>query len=178
MTITVGIKWKDRRPIHLATRQWNRIGKRIHEKVGELWRDKLLPKHFQPDAYRRYKHQPRTPRYIVAKIRRATSMKASSWLRVLGPIDLVYSGQFFFQATRRKALKVYPSRVTVQVGGPYYVTGANGRGFRPNRRNGSKQPDKIKELKSDTLDDLAEIVELFESELDAELAALPEVDIM
>lgn len=133
--IKLGVSWRERRPLSIPIRRWREIGKRIHSELGKLWMEKMLPDHFTPQASAKYRYQPRTFRYLVAKAKRLSRGKGNADAKRLGAVDLVYSGQMYRMLTKNAQVIAYPGRATVKMVGPYYIAGTDGRGMRTLRHS-------------------------------------------
>lgn len=112
------------------TRKFARCAKEAYEAMGSLWHDKILPLHFARGAKHRYGYQPRSQKYRRRRAR----------LGVAGDTDLVFTGDMQKQMQQFATIRGFPTRATVNVSAPYYMT------LRPNTFAGSSQPDKFKEL--------------------------------
>lgn len=158
----------------IAVRRWNEIGREAHRAGAELWQDEFLARHFTPEAKTRYHHQPRRPKYIKAKARAAARGFA------LAPdIDNLYTGRLYHNLQSTAAIKAYPSRATISMIGPRYITmrafqGDHSAAFQAGWTYGKGehfqptaglQPDKKKEILTDTDDEVEQIVALIERKL-------------
>jgi hypothetical protein len=128
------------RPPEVKLREWNNIMKEANAAQGELWHDEMLPDHFTPDAKNRYHHQPRDPRYIKRKIR----MSEHGIVKEHGLVDNVFYGHMRKMLREGAIVRPYPTRVTIRMIGPRYVT------MRPYKSN---QPNKAAELTTVTPDE-------------------------
>ena len=153
--IPLVVKFRDQRPESVTVRDWNKYGRIAHELAGKHGQEVLLPRHFTPEAKGRYAHQQRTRKYLIRKIKLASIGKAQGG----GVVDNLFTGlmQKLLQSTA--GLDVYPSRVTIKMVGPRYLT------FRPNRSKGSTHPDKAREIKTDTPDEARELFEIVDRSL-------------
>lgn len=125
------------RPPDVAQRVWTReIMPKAHADQGEHWVHEFLPLHFRPGNAERYGFQPRTTTYLATKRKLARRGKAKEG----GLVSLVLTGATRDAITRIVAVRGYPTRATVTMVGPRYVT------FRPFRKMGSTQPDKVAEI--------------------------------
>lgn len=133
---------KIERPADVAVREWRRISREAHRAAGEHWHQRMLPLHFRRGAAATYGYQPRSDKYLANKDRWARRGKLVNGKRVTGgrQDDLVLTGRLAQKVKEWATLMAYPGRVTVRMIGPVYAT------FRPNRPNGSSQPDKPKEI--------------------------------
>lgn len=119
------------------TRKFARCAKDAYAEMGSLWHDKILPLHFQSGAKHRYNYAPRTRKYRDRRTRKG----------VAGDTDMVFSGDMRKQMQQFATIRAYPTRATVNVQAPTYMT------LRPNTFKGSTQPDKFRELSQLTQSD-------------------------
>ena len=148
------------KPIDVAMRAWRRdILKKAHEDVGDYWHEKMLPKHFKPGASQKYKHAARTPGYLKKKERlaaRGTVKRVSGQLQ-----DNVFTGRMRADLKRSRIVRGYPSRTTITMHGPRYVT---------MRVHKSNQPDKAKEITTITPEEEQELTVYFMERVEYYLA--------
>lgn len=134
------------------TRKFARCAKDAYAEMGSLWHDKILPLHFLKTAKHRYHYAPRSWKY---RLRRDPSMRPGSLPSdyanrkkgVAGDTDMVFSGDMRKQMQQFATIRAYPTRATVNVQAPTYMT------LRPNTFKGSTQPDKFRELSQLTQSD-------------------------
>jgi len=88
-----------------------------NEAGARLWRDRLLPRHFEPEAKRRYGYAPRNAKYIVGKLRAA----ARGLCQEGGIVDLVYSGQLKEYMTTTGIVRATSRGATATMKGPRYI---------------------------------------------------------
>lgn len=132
------------RPPDVALRVWSReIMPKAHADQGEYWVREFLPLHFQRGNADRYGFQARSARYRVMKSKLAARGRAKEG----GQVDLVLTGATRDAITRIVSIRGFPTRTTIAMQGPRYVT------FRPFRPGGSTQPDKPAEITAVTNDE-------------------------
>lgn len=112
------------------TRKYDRAAKDAFGEMGGLWHSDILPLHFEESAKHRYHYQPRTKKYRDRRAR----------LGVAGDTDMVFTGDMRRAMLAFATIRAYPTRATVNVQAPFYMT------LKPNASKGSSQPDKFKEL--------------------------------
>lgn len=137
----------EERPLDVALRAWRRdILKPMHQDIGDYWHDKIFPRHFKPGAAQKYKHAGRTQGYLEKKeklARRGVVKRVSGQLQ-----DNVFTGRMRADLQRSRIVRGYPTRTTVTMMGPRYVT---------MRVHKSNQPDKARELTTVTSDEETEL---------------------
>lgn len=140
--ITIGpdlTDWYSARAINRSTRAG-------YEALGRRWIARYLPMHFRAGNASRYAMQPRTAAWIRRKQQQGRPTTPLVWRGTLKA--LVLGGS---------SLRAYPSRATVLLPVPAYVTA------RPNPRGrGKRRPwlaGEILAVRADELDDLARVGE-------------------
>jgi hypothetical protein len=129
----------------LSARAHNRVMKGVMGDVGEHWNKHIKGRHFRSGAATKYGYQPRTSAWVKRKSR---SPIAASDAR----LPLIFTGTLKRQVLRSKTIKAFPTRATVELQVPSYVTSRpnpTGRGRnRPNMGNEitAVTPDEIHEL--------------------------------
>lgn len=131
--IPLRVVTKETAPPDIAKRRLPRMMRDVYTHVGETWQRKMLRNHFKSAARFIYNHQRRTWKYIQHKIRAARRGKVQGG----GRIDNVYSGLLRKLMTRRHIVRGYPTRATIKMVGPSYIT------MRP---RDPKKPNKAREL--------------------------------
>lgn len=117
----------------LSRRKRNNLLREGHREQGQAWLDLFMPLHWRADARDRYRHQARRPSYI--RVKRARAGKGI--VKRHGLVDNVYSGVMERLLRSSKTVQAYPTRATVKMHGPRYIT------MRPYK---SGHPDKGKEI--------------------------------
>lgn len=112
----------------LSQRRFNAACKEGFAAVGQEWHAKMLPDHFEAGNWRRYRHEPRTKKYRERKQRLA----AKGQVAKRGEVDLVYSGAMEQTMERFATIRPFPTRATVRVQAPRYMT-LKPRGNQPNK---------------------------------------------
>lgn len=102
--------------------------------IGSEWHRRYLPLHFEPFSATKYRYKPRSPKWVAAKKRIA---KARSDVKKGGAVPNVFTGLLEAAMEQRASVRAYPTRVTVTMQGPRYIT------MRPYKSN---QPDKAREI--------------------------------
>jgi hypothetical protein len=106
-----------RNPDEFSIRKWRRICKGAMEAVGRWWHGKMLPKHFEPSARGRYGYQPRSARYD--KLKHIQGIHAD----LVGPTNKEHQGgEMRRQTMTIVEFRAFPTRMTVVVHGPAYLT--------------------------------------------------------
>lgn len=133
MTFPVQITMIEERPPDVAKRAFREMTRAGHQAQGKLWHSKHLPDHFRPGAAERYRHKPRTQKYLEQKRKLANRRK----VRRGGKMDNVFTGHLEQMMRTAAEVRAFPTRVSITMTGPRYIT------MRPYKSN---QPDKAKEL--------------------------------
>ena len=178
--IQFGVKWRDQRPVSVSIRKWNEYGRKAHQAMAEHWYGVLLPRHFQPDAKEKYKHQQRTEKYLARKRKAAARGTIPAHH---ANTDNVYKGRMRRMLLKgSKSVKIFPSRFTVTVTGPRYISmkvlrgdrkalAAKGATYGKGRKKkkisatAGKQPDKRAEILRDTDQERSELFRIGEKTL-------------
>lgn len=170
--ISLAVQIRESKPDHVTIRRWREIWRGIWQQIGDKWKDENLKDHFTEQAAQKYGYQPRTLRYRANKVKRFIKGKGFPEARALGPIDLVYSGRMYRTVTKGAVVQTYPSRATIKMPGPEYISGTKdgsaGRGMRVNRggyidrktgkmRVANKRPNMGREILKDTPQQVLEI---------------------
>ena len=161
--ILIRTKIYEERPLDVARDAWRNIMREAHADQGEHWHRTMLPDHFNERAKFRYHHQARTKGYKQSK-KRAAQRGGDKRGPVLmgGVVDNVRSGVLMRALTNVASIRAFPTRVTVTMYGPRYIS------MKPNRFNGgrngkgSNQPDKAKEILTTTLDQQQELAKVLD----------------
>jgi hypothetical protein len=137
----------------VSKRAFNRVLKAGMQGAADAWHAKILPKHFEPDAKRVYKHQPRTLAYLRGKARRQRLVSGDTRDMPRSVVeslttDLVSTGKMKSAMMRFKIVKAFKTRFTVRMNAPFYMT------MTPNRFKGSNQPHKFGEIETTTARDI------------------------
>ena len=122
-------------------------------------RSHALPRHFREGNRRRYNHKARTAAYKKQKRRLARRSKVERG----GRVDLVYSGLLESLVTRHHIVKAFPTRATINLQGPRYVT------MRP---KDPTKPFKAREIITVRDDERADLDEVGAKELDKQTLKL------
>lgn len=103
----------------LSKRAQDRVTREAHRAVGEYWDAEYKMRHLGPGAAERYGYQERTERYL----RRKEYGSRATW-RIKGGRDdaLIFSGQTLQAVRQRMIPRAFPTRVTIQMPTPTYIT--------------------------------------------------------
>ena len=94
------------------------IWREAHYAAGRYWWDHYLQDHFREGADAKYGYQPRTLGYLKAKRNAARKGKAVSG----GRVSLVFRGLTRDAVKSWAYIQAYPSRCSVRMHGPRYVS--------------------------------------------------------
>lgn len=159
MGFPIRVMMFEERPPEATVRQWRDLLKASHADMGQHWHQKMLPRHFEPGARERYGYKPRTRKYAIRKNRDYTRGKATA----ASNVDLVYTGFLRRSLSTVATIRAFPTRVTIQMTGPRYVT---------MRVHNSNQPDKAAEVTAVTRDEADELSALLAEGVTRRLDAL------
>jgi len=139
------IKTTTTQPPDIGKRKWKECTKAGYEKMARYWHKNFLPDHFTRAARTKYGHQARRPKYLKNKERGGRRKVNGRVITIKygGQIDNVYSGDLETLMKSPATIQAFPSRATVKMAGPRYVS------MRPYK---SGQPDKGKEITRSTAD--------------------------
>ena len=159
----------------------------VHDAIGKKWHADMLPRHFYRGARQQYGHKQRSMAYVEKKKRMAARRQRIKgadgqvgFVQRGGEVDNVFTGNLEKMLKRVSVIRAYPSRVTVNMTGPRYVTM---RAFQGNRAEAvakgwkygkgkaisataGQQPDKIKELTATTEQERRELAEIADKTLE------------
>lgn len=126
--------------------------------AGDYWHEHILPRHFTREARHRYHHKPRTSKYLARKQGMAFAGRQiqGHGIKYGGQIDNVLTGRGEDALRAGATTRAYPTRVTISMVGPYYMT------MRPFRSN---QPNKGAEVTFVSGDEVLELAEVMNFEL-------------
>lgn len=130
MTVVKSNIFEDR-PEGMSIRAHRRIRTEGNARVARYWHRKFLPKHFTTSNKVTYNHKPRTSKYLKRK--RIKAHFRPDLVKKGGIVDNVLSGRMEQAAKRNISLRAFPTRATLTMTGPRYMT------MRPYK---SGQPDK------------------------------------
>lgn len=148
----------------VSVRQFRAASTKAHSKMGEYWHSELLPKHFHRDAKTKYGHKPRSTKYLARKKGLAASqrqLKQGGTVQRGGEVDNVFTGFMERMLKGVGVVRAYPTRVSVNMTGPRYVTM---RVFQSN------QPDKFKEISTTTEQERVMLAEVVDKVLEQQAA--------
>jgi len=104
----------------------------------------MLPDHFKKSTQGKYGYAKRSPKYLARKKKRWASrrpLKNGQYIEGSGETDNVLTGDMRDMLTRSNIVRAFPTRVSVNMEGPRYMT------MRVYKAN---QPDKLKEISTTT----------------------------
>lgn len=101
-------------------RRFPDIMKTVLTSVALVWHRDMLPLHFKPTSKRRYHYQNRRLGYERRKRNWAKSGRQN--IKQGGQSALVYSGTTEDLATGHKTVRAYPTRVTLRMPAPKWIT--------------------------------------------------------
>lgn len=125
--LPICIKVELQPPPDVSARKLKEIMREAHRQQAESWHRRYARLHFEPIGRYRYAYQRRSPGYRKQKARLASVGKVEGG----GEIDLVHSGLTRRKAMARPLIKALPTRATVQMATPSYVTMHRRRADRP-----------------------------------------------
>ena len=105
--------------IETLARRVPRLMKFAFERTAMYWHKKMLPRHFERKAKRKYHYQPRRRRY---QHRKQAFAKRDRKIQKGGRSPIVYSGLTEALAEGRGVIRAYPTRVRLRMPSPRYVT--------------------------------------------------------
>lgn len=122
--------------------------------IGLRWQKRFVPLHFKRGNKSRYNLPKRTKRYLDQKRRYGQRGRDPQGRRVEkgGLVNLVYTGLAERLFTKRHAVKAYPTRATINMHGPRYVTM---RPYKSQRHNLGEQVLRVIPEEYDDLDQFA-----------------------
>jgi hypothetical protein len=116
--IPIRIQFQETRPPETTVRAWREIRRTAIAEAAHHWHREMLPGHFAPNARARYRYQSRTGRYMQRK----RQLAQRGIVREGGSSDLVFSGLLRDTVTRFATIRHFPTRATLQMTGPRYIT--------------------------------------------------------
>ena len=142
------------KPGGMGKRRWEKIMSNAHADMGDYWHKHFLPKHFQPGARSKYAYEPRSKDYLQRKAYLASqgrTFKGRGPIQQGGKVDLVFTGEMAKQLISRNTIRAYPTRATVVMMGPNYLT---------TRFHKKRQPNKAVEVTKVTNDEAEKLAEV------------------
>jgi len=120
--IAFTVTWE--KPPEVAKRRWGLWTRDANRTVGDYWHRVFLPRHFQRGAGGRYRYASRGRKYEAKKAWMAQAGRKVRGLPIAkrGFVPLVFTGEMERLLTRSRIIRVYPSRFTITMIGPRYVT--------------------------------------------------------
>jgi hypothetical protein len=156
--------------------------------LADHWHSQMLDDHFRPEATAKYRHQLRGKKY--RKRKQWLAQQGRPWVKggkpivMGGMVDNVLTGYMRDQLKNNSAILAYPTRVTLKMYGPRYMTMRTfrgdarkairegwtyGKGQKFSSRSGANQPDKVKEITTITAGQMKELAEVAEREVQRQL---------
>jgi hypothetical protein len=175
----------EKRPPDVLRDAWRDMLRESHAEAVRYFHHHLLPKHFRPDARWRYHYERRSWGYLKQK--RAAAAKGRPFRKGQAPVvgggitDLVLTG--FMQQMLQSAavVRAYPTRATITMVGPRYMTMRTFQGDRTAgykygkgqriRQHVGQQPDKRRELTAITHEERREVAAVMDKTLQDKLNA-------
>lgn len=164
MTAFLKVKIVSTRPLDIPRKVWSEILKRANAEVGEVWHKEILPEHFKQGARAKYRHRLRRLRYDKRKVQQTGRRWSNQNPGIVAgpqPTDNMLTGYMRKELDRQRTVKAYPTRVTITMYGPQYMTMKTftgdvgravkegwtyGKGKTFSKRFSGHQPDKRKEI--------------------------------
>jgi len=128
------INVKEIRPPDVARDAFRVICKKAFAHIGNYWYRNFFPRHFTPQARHKYKHQPRSKKYLDNERKLAQRGIAA----LGGAVDNVFTGKMASDLLSGAFIRAFPTRARVEMRGPNYL--------RIRFKAGSNQPNKKREL--------------------------------
>lgn len=122
----------EQQPPDVGKNTFRTASREAFQKVGEFWWREYMPDHFRPYSGAKYGYKPRTADYQ----RRKEALARRGIVRQGGRAPLVFRGDMEEAMRRSASIRAFPTRCTVQIEAPRYVT------FRPR----GNQPNKAQEV--------------------------------
>jgi hypothetical protein len=139
--IILRAKLIENRPLDVVRDAWREIMRGAYRAVGLYWVEKFLQGHFEPGAAEKYRYKFRSRAYRDRKDRLLAAGRpfAKGGAPVIGGGNQpnVLTGYMRREMTRSVVVRGFPSRATVIMYGPQYLT---------TRFHKKAQPDKGKEI--------------------------------
>jgi hypothetical protein len=160
LVIVLKAKLTETRPLDVARDAWRDITRDSYRAVGQYWVDNMLQRHFEPGAAERYRYQFRSRAYRIRKDRAFAAGKPMS--KGGAPVIAgsnqpnVLTGYMRREMSRSIVIRGFPTRATVIMYGPNYLT---------TRFYKKAQPDKPKELTTVTDGERRELAKVLEQEI-------------
>jgi hypothetical protein len=190
MTSFLKVKLVSSRPLDIPRDVWRAILRKGHQDVGDAWHTKILPEHFTARARAKYRHRLRRLRYDKRK--REIAASGRPWSRqnpnpviLAGAVDNVLTGFMMKQLQQSKTVRAFPSRVTITMYGPTYISANTftgnakqamqegwtyGKGKKFSAKSGN-QPDKRREITTVTQEEKRMLAGVLEQSVSEQLAA-------
>lgn len=147
----------------VSQRAWMRAMEKANQRVGEIFHTEMLPERFKKGAAQKYGYKPRSPKYLAWKLKKFKSrrpMRNGQYVEGSGVTDNVLSGDMRDQMTRAGVIRSFPTRVSVTMNGPRYMT----------MRTRGSQPDKLNEVFTTTEGERQRLAAEMEKVLEREAA--------
>jgi len=105
-------------PHDVTKRRWGSFTKIGNRAAADYWQTKFLPRHFARAAHGRYRYQDRRRQYRKKKRYYGRVGKAKKG----GRVAQVWTGLMERMFRRRHMIKAYPTRFTIHMIGPRYIS--------------------------------------------------------
>lgn len=181
-------KLTETRPADVARDAWRNISRNAMQALADHWHENMLDDHFKPQATAKYRHQLRGRSYRKRKAWLASQgrpwAKGGKPIIMGGVVDNVLTGYMREQLKQNAAIMAYPTRATLKMYGPRYMTmrvfrgdarrairegWTYGRGQKFSSRSGANQPDKVKEITTITSSQMRELAAVAETAVQRQL---------
>jgi hypothetical protein len=164
--IILRAKLTEKRPLDVARDAWRVIMRAAYRAVGLYWVEKFLAGHFEPGAGEKYRYKIRSKAYRARKdrLRAAGQPFARGGAPVIGGSNQpnVLTGYMRREMMRSVVVRGFPTRATVYLYGPAYLT---------TRFHTKAQPDKPREITTVTDAERRELAKVLEAEVVKHLTA-------
>ena len=109
-------------PMNVSGRARKESTRKAHKTVTENWQKRMLPDHFNQNKQGKYRFKRRSPKYLASKRRQAAARRPKVRVRDSGKTLLVFSGLMRRLLKRKQVVRAFPTRGTLTIPGPRYVT--------------------------------------------------------
>ena len=137
----------------LPKRVVQEISRESHRAAATKWHRQMLPKHFQVGASSKYGYKQRTSSYLAYKRRQARNPNARRKVLGRGETPLVFTGLMRDLLKRKQVVRAYPTRSSLNMAGPRYVSM---RPFRTNHPNLGEEATAVMDAEAKELDNTFE----------------------
>lgn len=156
--ILLRAKMFERRPLDIVRDAWRVIARAAYRAVGLYWVQNILPKHFESGAGARYRYKWRTSGYRKRKDKLFAEgrpyEKHGDPVIAGSDTPLVLTGYMKREVLRSAVVRGFPTRATVYLYGPAYMTAKLSATGRARGDFSRAQPDKPAEITKVTPDEV------------------------